>query len=139
MRTYIGEFLQHRHHVERRGIAVGILALRQCARLLALRAAGEIGDQFEQRIRRGRQRDIVEQHLAQRLAAHLRGVRGAEHGDDLVDQAELVAGENAEGIADDVIETAAGQIELDMPGFLFRSLPVEQAPRDELCGRRIVA
>src|SRR6478736_5988580 len=35
VRTHAGEFLQHRHHVERRRIAVGILALRQRPRLLA--------------------------------------------------------------------------------------------------------
>ena len=139
MRTYIGEFLQDRHDVKRCGIAVGILALRQRPCLLALRAAGEIGDQFEQRIGRRRQRDVVKQDLAQRPAAHLSGMGGAQHGDDLVNQPEVVAGENAEGVANDVIQTAAGKIELDMPGCFFRSRPVQQAPRDKPCGRRIVA
>ena len=134
-----GEFLQRRHHVERRRVAVGILALRQRPRLLALRAAGEIGDQFEQRIRRGRQRDVVDQHLAQRLAAHLGGMGGAEHGDDLIDKAEIVAGKNAEGVADDIVEAAAAKIEIDMPGFLFRALLVQQAPRQKVAGDRIVA
>ncbi len=118
MRPHGGEFLQRRHHVERGGIAVGILALRQCARLLALRAAADEGDEFEQGIRRGRQRHVVGQHLAQRLAPHLGQVRRAEQRDDLVDMAEIVAGENAEGIADDIVEAAARKIELDVPGFL---------------------
>ena len=139
MRTDARKLLQHRHHVERRGIAIGILALRQRAGLLAQRAAGEIGDQFEQRVRRRRQRDVVEQHLAQRLAPHLGRMRGAEQRDDLVHQAEIVAGEDAEGIADDVIEAAAGQIKLDMPGFLFRALAVQQPARQEFGRRRIVA
>ena len=139
MRAHAGEFLQHRHHVERRRIAVGILALRQRPRLLALRAAGDEGDQFEQRVRRRRQRDVVDQDLAQRLAVHFGGVRGAEQRDDLVDQAEIVAGENAEGIADDIVEAATGQIELDVPGFLFRSLLVQEAARQEGCRDRIVA
>ena len=139
MRAHAGEFLQHRHHVERRRVAIGILALRQRPRLLALRAAGDEGDQFEQRVRRRRQRDVVDQDLAQRLAVDLGGVRGAEQRDDLVDMAEIVAGENAEGIADDIVEAAAGQIELDVPGFLFRSPLVQQAARQECCRDRIVA
>ena len=32
------------------------------------------------------------------------GMRGAEQGDDLIDMAEIVAGEDAEGIADDIVE-----------------------------------
>ncbi len=66
-------------------------------------------------------------------------MRRAEQGDDLVDQSEIVAGKNAEGIADDIIEPATGKIELDMPGFLFRTLLVEQAARQERRGDRIVA
>lgn len=89
--------LQHCHHVERGRIAIGILALRQRARFLAQRASGQVGDQFEQRIRRRGQRDIVAQNLAQGLAPHLRRMRCAEQRDDLVDQADIVAGEYAEG------------------------------------------
>ena len=48
MGTNAGEFLQHRHHVERRGIAIGIFALRQRPRLFAIRPAGDERDQFEQ-------------------------------------------------------------------------------------------
>ena len=79
------------------------------------------------------------QHLAQRLAADFGGVRCAEQGDDLIDMAEIVAGENAEGIADDIVEAAAAEIEIDVPGFLFRSRLVEQAARHECRRDRIVA
>ena len=46
------------------------------------------------------------QYLAQRLAVHVGGVRGAEQSDDLVDMTEIIAGEDAEGIADDIVEAA---------------------------------
>ena len=81
----------------------------------------------------------VGQHLAQRLAVDFGGVRGAEQGDDLIDEAEIVAGENAEGIADDIVEAAARQVEIDVPGFLFRARLVEQAARQERRRHRIVA
>ena len=139
MRTDAGKFLQHGHDIECGGITVGIFALRQRPRLFPIRTAGNEGDQFEQGIRRRRQRDVVGQHLAQRLAVDFGGVRRAEQGDDLVDQPEIVARENAEGVADDIIEAATGQVEIDMPGFLFRTLLVQQAARDEFCRDRIVA
>ena len=139
MRAHAGEFLQGRHHVERLGIAVGIFSLRQRARLLALRAAGDEGEQFEQRIRRRRQRHLRCQHLAQRLASDFGGVRCAKQGNDLIDMAELVAGEDAEGIADDIIEAAAREVEIDVPGFLFRAGLVEETARQERGRHRIVA
>ena len=139
VRAHAGEFLQHRHHVERRRVAVGVLALRQRPRLLAGGAAGDEGDQFEQRVRRRRQRDVVDQDLAQRLAVHLGGVGGAEQRDDLVHQPDIVARENAEGVADDIVEPATGQIELDVPGLLLRTLLVQEASRQEGRRDRIVA
>src|ERR1700675_5185410 len=53
--------------------------------------------------------------------------------------AEIVAREDAKTVADDVIEAAARQIEIDVPGFLFRCALVEQAARHECRGNRIVA
>ena len=52
VRTDAAEFLQHGHHIDGGRVAIGILALRQRPRLFALRAAGDEGNQFEQRIRR---------------------------------------------------------------------------------------
>ena len=66
-------------------------------------------------------------------------MRRPEQGNDLIDIAEIVAGEDTEGIADDIVEAAARQIEVDMPGFLFRFSLVEQPAPDEFCRRRIVA
>ncbi len=139
MRTHLRKFLQRRHHVQRRCVAIGVLALRQRPRLLALGAAGQIGEQLEQAVRCGRQRHVVDQHLAQRLAAHRSGVRGAKQRDDLVDEAEIILGEDAEGIANDIVETACIEIEVDMPGLLFRSFLVEEASRHESCRHWIFA
>ncbi len=66
-------------------------------------------------------------------------MRGAEQGDDLIDMAEIVACEDAEGIADDIIEAAASKIKIDVPGFLFRSGLVQKAARHECRRDRIVA
>src|SRR5262249_60106058 len=98
MRPYAGEFLQRRHHIERGRIAIRVLAGRQRPRLLALLPTGQEGEQFEQRVGRRRQRDVLDQALAQRLVLHLRGVGSAEQRDDLVHETEIVLGENAEGI-----------------------------------------
>src|SRR4029077_11774459 len=117
----------------------GIVSLRKGSRLLALRAAGDEGNQLEQRIRRGRERNLVAQDFAKRPASHPGGVGCPEQRDDLVDMTELVARENAKGIADDIIEAAAGKIKIDVPGFLFRSRLVEQTPRHQCRSRRIVA
>ncbi len=81
----------------------------------------------------------VSQYLAQRLASDFGGMRRAKQGNDLIDMAEFVAGENAEGIADDIVEAAAGEIEIDVPGFLFRAGLVEEAARQEGRRDRIVA
>ena len=58
-------------------------------------------------------------------------MRGSKQRDDLVDQAEIVLGENAEGIADDVIEVGFGQVEVDVPGLLLRARLVEARAREE--------
>ena len=52
----------------------------------------------------------------------------AEQGNDLIDIAEIVAGEDTKRISDDIVEAAARQIEVDMPGFLFRTRLVEETP-----------
>ena len=67
------------------------------------------------------------QHVAQGPAAHLGGVRRAEHGDGLVDEPEPVLGEDAEGIADRVVEPGFAEVELDVPDVLVRLRGVEPA------------
>ena len=57
-------------------------------------------------------------------------MRGAQHGDDLVDMAEVVLGEDAETVADLVVEARA-EVELDMDGLLLGALAVEAAARQE--------
>ena len=39
---------------------------------------------------------------------------GAEKCDDLIDEAEIIAGEDAEGVADHIVQPAAGKIEVDL-------------------------
>src|SRR5665213_1187591 len=82
---HAGEFLQRRHHVERRGVAIRVFALRQSTRLLALGAAGDKRQQLEQRVRRRRQRYVRYQDVAQGLAVDLGRMRGAQQCDDLID------------------------------------------------------
>ena len=65
--------------------------------------------------------------------------RRVERGDHRLDQCGLVGRVNAETVADHVIEPAFGQIEFDMPGFLFRAFFVEATAREESGGDRIVA
>ena len=127
--TDAGEFLDRRQHVERLGIAVGIFAGRQRARLLPPLAAGDVGIKLEQHVGRRRQRHAVDQHLAQRASADRKIGRRIERRDDGVDQRRIVGRKQAEGIADGVVEAARRQIELDVPGFLFGARLVEQRAR----------
>ena len=41
----------------------------------------------------------LQQHIAQRLVANPRDMRSAEHGDDLIDEAKIVLGKDAEAVA----------------------------------------
>ena len=126
--------LQRRHDVEGFGIAIGILALRRAA-LAFSRSLPPVRyeNSSKQAVGRG-DSDSLDQDFAQVLTAHGRGVRGAKQRDDLVDEAEIVPGENTEGIADDIIEAALLEIEIDVPGLLLGALLVQQAPRDEFAG-----
>ena len=56
-----------------------------------------------------------------------------------VDQRRIIGREDAEAVADHIIETGASEIEFDMPGFFFRALLVEPAAREERGVHRIVA
>ena len=56
-----------------------------------------------------------------RAAADREIRRRAERRDDGVDQRGIVGRENAEAVADHVVEAAVGEIELDVPGFLVRA------------------
>src|SRR5437763_471819 len=79
------------------------------------------------------------QHFTQGAGAHRSRMRRTEHGDELVDEAEIVLGENAEGVADLIIDAALGKIEIDVPGFFFRPRPVEQTATEKFRDRRLLA
>src|SRR5437588_12129302 len=61
-----------------------------------------------------------------------------EKRDDLIDEAEIIAGEYAEGVANHIVQPAVGKIEVDVPGLFFGTWLVEQAPRHESRCDRIV-
>ena len=139
MRPRARKFLKRSEHVERRGVAVRILALREQARFLALRAAGHEGDEFEKRVGRRREREIALQCLSKRLAAHGCQMRRAEHADDLIDEPQIILDEDAETVADLIVETALGKVELNVPGLLFGAFAVQPPAREKSRARGIVA
>ena len=53
-------------------------------------------------------------------------MQSPKHGDDLIDKAKIVPGENAEGIADDIVEAATAEIEINVPRLFFGPCLVEQ-------------
>ena len=79
---------------------------------------------------------VVPQRLAQGASAQLRRVGVTEHGDDLVDEAKIVLREHPERISRRVREIGLRQVELDVPGVLFRTFGVEAAARRENRFRR---
>ena len=133
------EFLDRRQHVERRGVAIGILAVRQRLGLLPPLAAGDVGEELEQHVGRRAERHVVDQHVAQRAAADRMVGRCTERGDHRIGQRRIVGREQAEGVADGVVDARAGEIELDVPGFLFGARLVEARAREECRLNGIVA
>ena len=65
--------------------------------------------------------------------------RRIERLDDGVDQRGIVGREDAERVADRVVDAGAGEIDVDVPGDLLGARAVEPRAREEFAGRRIVA
>ncbi len=126
-----GELLDRRQHVERGGVAVGILALRQCLGLGLALAAHHVGDQLEQHVGRGAQRHLLGQHLLQCPAGDREIFRRVDRLDDGGDQRRIVGGVDAEAVAHRVVEAGARKIEIDMPGRFLRLALVQQSRRQE--------
>jgi hypothetical protein len=126
-------------HIDHRCVAIRVLPGRQRFCLLPALAASEIRNELEQHVRRWRQRYAIGERLTQGPPADWKIWRCVERGKDRVDQRGIVGGINPEGIADDIIETAFGEIELDVPGFFFGTRLVETAARDECRVNWIVA
>ena len=91
-----GNFVDRRQYVERLGIAVRILAIRERLGLLPPLAARDVGEQLEQHIGRGRERDAIDQRFAQRASADREIRRRAECRDNRIGEFRIVGGENAE-------------------------------------------
>ena len=129
MRAGAAEFLQNREYIKLCRIAIGVVALRQRARFFPRGSAGDVGDQFKQRIRRHAQRYVFAQDIPQGASAQGHRVGGSQHGDDLVDIAGIVFGKHAETVADRVFKTGFGEIKLDMPGVFFRAVCIQLSTR----------
>ena len=87
----------------------------------------------------GRQRCAVGELFAQRPIADGKIRRRVDGGDHRLDQIRIVGGKYAERIADDVIEIGAGEIDIDVPGFLLRARLVQAPARQERRMNRIIA
>ena len=111
--------MQGREHVEDAAVAVRVLTGGKPPRLLLALAAGEIGDELEQHVGRRRQRYAIGQHLAQHAAGDGKFRRRIERSEHRGDQIGIVGGKYAEAIADDVVEIASREIDIDVPGFLL--------------------
>ena len=85
-----GKFFQRSEDVQRCGIAIGILAGRERLRLLPFLATGEIGDQLEQRVRRGAEREGVREHVTERSVADAVVGRCTERGDHRSNERRIV-------------------------------------------------
>ena len=113
------------------GVAVGILAGGERLRLLPPVAAGDVGEQLEQHVGRGAERHAVDQHVAQRAAADREVRRRGERRDHGIGERGIIGGEDAEGVADGVVDAGAFEIELDVPGLLLRARLIEACARQE--------
>ena len=130
---------QRRQHVECRGVAVRVLAVGERARLGASFAAEHVGEQLEEIVGRGAERNVGDHRVAQGLAADVAARIGAERSDHVIGQRRMVLRKDAEAVADDIIETAGAEIEFDVPCGLGRADAVEAAARQELRFAGIVA
>jgi hypothetical protein len=119
MRPDRGELLQRAEHVDERRISVRIFAARERARFFTHLASGHVGEKLVKRIGSGPEGNILVQDLPQGAIAHRRRVCGAEHGNNLIDETEIVLGKDAEGVADFIVDAAVAQVEIDVPGFLL--------------------
>jgi len=121
------ELFQHRQHVERGRIAIGIFAFGQQLRLLPPLAADQIAHQLEQHVGREAERVVLDQRIADRLIAHGKvggHTQGGKHG---VGQNRIVLRKQAEAVPRRVAEATAGEIEDNVTGILLRPVTVETA------------
>ena len=131
--------MQRAEHVESVEIAVGVVARGKAPGFCTRLAAGDIGHELKQGVRRRAERAVGHQFFAQRLAGDL-GIRPrAQERDHGVDEARIVLRDDAERIADDVVEAAFREIELDVPSLLFRAGAIELSAGQEGGERGILA
>ena len=133
------ELLDRGEHVEGRGVAVGVVPGAQRLGLLPALAAGDVGIELEQHVGRGTERDAVDEDLAQRAPADRKIRRRVDRRDDGIDQRRVVRRNEAEAVADRVVETRLREVEFDVPGFLFRALLIEEGARNHRGGDGLVA
>jgi hypothetical protein len=104
------ELLDRGEHVEGGSVAVGVVPGAEGLGLLPTLAAGDVGIELEQHVRRRAERDPVGQHVAQGAAADREICRRAQRGDYGIDQYGVVDRHDSEAVADDIIEAGFGEV-----------------------------
>ena len=123
--------MQGAQNIEPVEIAIWIFAGGECLRLAARLTARHIGEKLEQAVGRGAQRTVLDQFVAQALAANGRIRTRAKQSDDGIGKTWIVTWINAEGVARYIGKTAAGEIELDMIGLFLGRAFVKAAARQK--------
>src|SRR5262249_24527667 len=137
--TNAGKFLDRRQNVERRSIAVRILAEGECLRLLPPFTAGDVGDELEQHVGRNAERNTVLKHRAQCAPADGKIRRRIDRLDHRIYERRVVSRVYPEAVADGVVEARLLKIKLEVPCLLSRARLVQPGTRLKHGFDRIVA
>ncbi len=135
-----GNFSSAASTSRRCGIAVRVFARGERLGLLPPLAAGEIRDKAGTACRARATSETPSVSTSRSVRPPIGKSGGAPSAAMTAStRARIVGRENAERVADHVVEAGVGEIELDMPGFFLRAGLVEACARQESAGRRIVA
>ena len=86
---------------------------------------------MKQHVGRGAERHTIDQDIAQRPATDREVRRRMQRRDHGIGERGVVGRENAERIADGVVDTGPREIELDMPALLLRAWFIEACARQK--------
>ena len=86
---------------------------------------------MKQHVGRRRERHALDQDITQGTPADWKIRRRTDRADDCVRQRRIVGRVEAERVADHVLDPAAGQVELDVPGLLLGAFLVEPRTRSK--------
>ena len=119
--------LECREHIEGGRVAVGIASLGEQLGLLASVATDEEADQLKQHVGRQPQRVVLDQGLAERLAADGKVRRRAHRGQHRIGQRRVVGGQHTETVAGAVGDAARRDVEDDVARVFLRPGSVQSA------------